>query len=49
MLFDASRVAFWNVRTFMNLCTDSPPVYFAAPMVGRVWLGPEALSPCVTV
>jgi hypothetical protein len=33
----------------MNLCTDSPPVYRAAPEVGSTWFGPDVLSPKATV
>ena len=33
---EASRVMRWVVTTFMNLCTESPPVYRAAPFVGRM-------------
>merc|ERR1719386_537898 len=49
IIAEASFVARWKVTIFKNLWTERPPVYFDAPMVGRVWLGPDALSPCVTV
>merc|ERR1719231_1549603 len=49
MRCEAACVARWKVTTLRYLCTDSPPVYLPAAIVGRVWLGPDDLSPCVTV
>ena len=37
---EPSRVARCQVTIFMNLCTERPPVYFAAPEVGNTWLVP---------
>ena len=41
----ASRVMRCQVTVLRNLPTESPPVYRAAPFVGRMWFVPEALSP----
>jgi hypothetical protein len=45
----ACRLMRCQVSGFRNLCTERPAVYLAAPLVGRMWLGPEVLSPNATV
>ena len=47
--FCDSFESFCQVSFLRNFSTERPPVYLDTRRVGRTWLGPEALSPCVTV